>query len=317
MSNINPKIVEEARKVIRESAAGARILGEDPVRAPGKKEKPVRKSSGDTRSVTLIDILAMMLAVFMVLWLTNARTDEARHAVDLYFAPGAPVLTRLEPAAGPRLDNTATTRRGTGTVVILAAADQGHEAASTGTGAWPSTSTSGGTTTLSTAALRAREAEKFADVEARLTGPLGSSAAMRKLAQHVVIERTAAGLRIELTDRPGLAMFPRGSSRMHSHMRLLLLHVAETIADLPNPISVTGHLDPMAAQVQARAGAGDLSANRAIASRRVLIDAGIPETRISRVMGQAGNEPLLRDDPGNPRNRRISILVASRHAALN
>jgi chemotaxis protein MotB len=53
----------------------------------------------------------------------------------------------------------------------------------------------------------------------------------------------------------------------------------------------------------------ELSTDRAQASRRILVESGLPADRIQRVMGKADREPLIANDPASPRNRRISIVL--------
>jgi chemotaxis protein MotB len=52
-----------------------------------------------------------------------------------------------------------------------------------------------------------------------------------------------------------------------------------------------------------------LSADRANAARRTLAEFGLDETRISQVRGFADQRLLKKNDPTNPSNRRISIIV--------
>lgn len=51
------------------------------------------------------------------------------------------------------------------------------------------------------------------------------------------------------------------------------------------------------------------SAGRAEATRQALMADGIGEARFRKIEGVADREPLVRDKPGDPRNRRISILL--------
>ena len=55
--------------------------------------------------------------------------------------------------------------------------------------------------------------------------------------------------------------------------------------------------------------ATELSADRANNARRVLKDLDIPEDRVARVVSLAATEPLMPEDPGNARNRRLSIVL--------
>ena len=52
-----------------------------------------------------------------------------------------------------------------------------------------------------------------------------------------------------------------------------------------------------------------LSAGRAEATRQAMLGHGIAETRFRKIEGVADREPLVRDNPQDPRNRRISILL--------
>lgn len=104
-------------------------------------------------------------------------------------------------------------------------------------------------------------------------------------------------------------MFPIGSAAMYDRTRRLIGLVSQVIARLPQRISLTGHTDstPFAS------GAGydnwDLSTDRANASRRAMAEAGVPQQRISHVVGKASSEPLFPTDPRDARNRRISIVL--------
>jgi len=46
-----------------------------------------------------------------------------------------------------------------------------------------------------------------------------------------------------------------------------------------------------------------------LATRRTLVDAGLPQDRFAMVVGRAAEEPLVAEDPNSPRNRRISIVI--------
>ncbi len=77
---------------------------------------------------------------------------------------------------------------------------------------------------------------------------------------------------------------------------------------LPNKIAIEGHTD---ARPYGRPDYSnwELSADRANAARRALAEFGLDESRISQVRGFADQRLLKKDDPDNPSNRRISIIV--------
>jgi chemotaxis protein MotB len=78
---------------------------------------------------------------------------------------------------------------------------------------------------------------------------------------------------------------------------------------LPNQISVSGHTDSTPFARAGSYGNWELSADRANASRRALIAAGLPAERIAKVVGLADRDPMIADDPNSPRNRRISMVL--------
>ena len=54
-----------------------------------------------------------------------------------------------------------------------------------------------------------------------------------------------------------------------------------------------------------------LSAGRAEATRQALMRQGVAESRFRRIEGVADRELLVKDNPSDPRNRRISILLVN------
>jgi chemotaxis protein MotB len=91
--------------------------------------------------------------------------------------------------------------------------------------------------------------------------------------------------------------------------------VAKIVARLPNTLSITGHTDAQPYRREGGYSNWELSADRANASRRALVEAGIPAVRVGHVTGKAERELLFPDNPLNPSNRRISIVLL-REAAI-
>ena len=84
---------------------------------------------------------------------------------------------------------------------------------------------------------------------------------------------------------------------------------------MENRISLAGHTDA------APYGSGErgysnweLSVDRANASRRELVAAGMPDDKLARVVGLSSTDLLLPDEPRAPQNRRITITVLTHEA---
>ena len=103
-------------------------------------------------------------------------------------------------------------------------------------------------------------------------------------------------------------MFATGSAAPNDRARILVQKVVPILNKLRQPISIAGHTDAAPFPGPDRTN-WELSAERANATRRLLIDGGLPETRIKSVTGNADRDPLLPTDPLAAANRRIAILV--------
>jgi chemotaxis protein MotB len=83
---------------------------------------------------------------------------------------------------------------------------------------------------------------------------------------------------------------------------------------VPNRLTLEGHTDAQPFGGGSGYSNWELSADRANASRRELVAGGLTEERVLRVQGLASSQPFNREDPVDPQNRRISIIVMNRDA---
>jgi chemotaxis protein MotB len=144
---------------------------------------------------------------------------------------------------------------------------------------------------------------------------LKNNAKLAQYASQIKLDLTRDGLRIQIVDELSRPMFDSGSAVVKPYMRELLRAIGSVLLEVPNRLTLEGHTD---AQPFGAGGAGysnwELSADRANASRRELVAGGLTEERVLRVQGLASSQPFNRDDPVDPQNRRISIIVMNRDA---
>jgi chemotaxis protein MotB len=108
-------------------------------------------------------------------------------------------------------------------------------------------------------------------------------------------------------------MFDLSSAELRPHTRELLRAIGRALNDLPNRLSLSGHTDAKPYPGGERAFSNwELSANRANASRRELIAGGLEPAKIARVVGHSDTIPFNAEDPLDPSNRRISIIVMNK-----
>ena len=158
------------------------------------------------------------------------------------------------------------------------------------------------------AELQRREAASFEQAAQAIRDATASDPAMAELSKRLRIDMTPEGLRLQLVDDDRQPMFAFGSSEPDEAAKALLRKVGAVLAKLPEQISIAGHTDGAPFKGAGRTN-WELSSERANATRRVLVEAGLPEARFSTVAGRADREPLLPTDPMSAVNRRIAIVV--------
>ena len=153
------------------------------------------------------------------------------------------------------------------------------------------------------------EQQDFERAEKALREAIANSPELKEFSENLIIDMTAAGMRLQIADAEKSSMFPSGSAQMLPHTKELLNKILQAIQTLPNDIAILGHTDSVPYHGDDGYGNWELSTDRANASRRALMDAGLPASRIVRVVGMADTEPLIPEDPASPQNRRISVLI--------
>jgi chemotaxis protein MotB len=131
----------------------------------------------------------------------------------------------------------------------------------------------------------------------------------------ILLDITSEGLRIQIVDAQNRPMFQSGSAQLEPYTREILRAIGETLNDMPNKVSISGHTDA------ALYGGGDkgysnweLSADRANATRRELLAGGMSEDKIVRVVGLSSAVLFNKNEPLSPTNRRISLIVMNKKA---
>ena len=130
-----------------------------------------------------------------------------------------------------------------------------------------------------------------------------------KLKSHIEMTVTAEGLRIELSESASGTFFDTGRAKLNGDGSEMLITLAQELGQLPNKISIEGHTDSKPYAPSATYGNWELSSDRANAARRVMQSNGIRPDQVTQVRGFADQRLRKPDDPLDPSNRRISLIV--------
>jgi len=264
---------------------------------------------GGAWKIAYADFVTAMMAFFLLLWLLNAVTQEQLEGISDYFSP---ITVSMSPnGSGDILSGTTITEEEA--VQSLTARDEvtfdlPPPKAGTGGGEEEQINIeafSGNTNEE----IRKNEENQFEKAKEELEETIAGIPQMKQLANSIMIDNTPEGLRIQLLDQDNLAIFPSGGSDMYMHSKKLLKVVSKVILKMPQKISISGHTDAVPFVSDSDYSNWELSADRANAARSELQRLDIPETRISHIVGKAATDPIMKNDPKNARNRRISIVL--------
>ncbi len=133
---------------------------------------------------------------------------------------------------------------------------------------------------------------------------------MKDVLSNVQVSISDEGLRIELVEVRDNVFFEAGSSGLKPAAIKLLSALGASLGKLENHIVLEGHTDSKQ-YAGSRGGYSnwDLSSERANAARRILETHGLWADQILNVVGCADKHLFNNDNPFDPANRRVSIVV--------
>ncbi|MCP8465148.1 flagellar motor protein MotB [Pseudomonas sp. ZM23] len=262
---------------------------------------------GGSWKIAFADFATAMMAFFLVLWLLSSATPEQKKAISGYFQDpigftesASPYVIDLGGTPTPAPDKTLNPQ-----IQAQPEADETR------------------ISPQDEAKVNADQAENIAEkieherlelLLQELQNKVDENPTLKRFKDQILFEITQDGLRIQIVDSENRPMFDLGSARLQPYFEDILLAMAETIRQVPNKISISGHTDAKPYAGNGDFGNWELSANRANAARRALEAGGYPENQIARVVGYASSALFDRDKPLNPVNRRIDIIVLTKKA---
>jgi chemotaxis protein MotB len=261
---------------------------------------------GGAWKVAYADFVTAMMAFFLLLWLLGATTEKQRKGIADYFAPTL-LNTRSQGISGAGLlggesllsKNTVGPKAGSSiapqvAVIRDANAKQDIARVTKGSGS------------------AAEDRASFEKMRRQVESEIAGSAELAKLSNHVRFVMTRDGMRIDLVDDADYSMFALGTTALDPKASTLIGMIAGAIAKSSNPIMIRGHTDSVPFGDPRAMNNWTLASGRAEATRRRLALGGLPEARFERIEGVADREPMIANDPADPRNRRVAITLLYR-----
>ncbi len=163
--------------------------------------------------------------------------------------------------------------------------------------------------------VRRVEIEKLKGLKATIEMAINNNDKLKKFKNQILLDMTSEGLRIQIVDEQNRPMFQSGSAQLEPYTQEILRAIGQALNDVPNKVSISGHTDaaPYGGDDKGYSN-WELSADRANATRRELLAGGMNDDKIVRVVGLASAVLFDKNDPMNPSNRRISLIVMNKKA---
>ena len=263
---------------------------------------------GGAWKVAYADFVTAMMAFFMVMWLVASVSKEQRAAMFEYFknpsmeqgqsvkaapgqnGPGGASTSAINLGGGMDAPTSSTEKEGTGKAVDTTSEDDAKRIA------------------------QQAEKRQLESLMGDLKQAIEASQAMQAFKDQLLLDITPEGLRIQIVDQLNRPMFDLGKSNLKDYTVTILHELAKHLNSVPNRISVSGHTDNKAYAAARGYTNWELSADRANAARRALLEGGLDQQKIARVVGLASSVLFDRKNPFSPINRRISIIVMTKSA---
>ena len=259
---------------------------------------------GGAWKIAYADFVTAMMAFFLLMWLLGSTSEGDKKGIADYFQ--SPLKVALLNGGSGSGDSSSVLKGG------------GQDLTRSG-GQVKRGDVEAPRSTINLQALRheqrVAEATKLQELSEQVEAELKNNPKLAPYAAQIKLDMTRDGLRIQIVDALARPMFDSGSAVVKPSMRDLLRAIGSVLVEVPNRLTLEGHTDATPFPGGDRGYSNwELSADRANASRRELVAGGLTEERVLRVLGLASSQPFDRNDPAEPQNRRISIIVMNRDA---
>lgn len=267
--------------------------------------KKIKKGGGGAHGgawkIAYADFVTAMMAFFLLMWLLGSTAQGDLDGIAEYFQNPLKVAQQGGSGSG---DSSSVIQGG--------GRDLTRQTGQVKYGAVETTKRSINLTASKDIEKR-QEMARLMEIKNQIEARVEASPELRPFRNQLMMDVTSEGLRIQIVDEQNRPMFASASAELQPYTRVILREIGLILNQVDNRIFLSGHTDATPFPGGDRGFSNwELSANRANASRRELIAGGMAEDKVLRVMGMSSILPFDKEDPFNPINRRISIIVLNR-----
>ena len=151
--------------------------------------------------------------------------------------------------------------------------------------------------------------DRLRQLAEQIRQPVREVPALAEIAEHVEIEVTEEGLRVQLLEDSSGVFFETGSATPRSAGAELLKFLGQKLGSLPNAVVIEGHTDARPYHRADGYSNWELSVDRANAARRIMEEGGLNDAQIQQVRGWADRKLYKPEQPEADANRRVTVMM--------
>ena len=273
--------------------------------------KKIKKGGGGHHGgawkIAYADFVTAMMAFFLLMWLLGSTSKAQKAGISDYFK--TPLMVAIKNTGGPAVGASDSIMKDTGGKDITKKQGQVK----------PDDGSKGKEKSVdikeAEEAMKKAETAKLEELKEKMEKAISDSPELSKFKNQLLMDLTSEGLRVQIVDEQNRPMFNSSKADMQPYAKKILQEIGKVLNGVNNKVSLSGHTDAVPyAGGEAGYSNWELSSDRANASRREMISGGMDESKIVRVVGLGSASLFDKDNPFNPTNRRISIIVMNKQA---
>ncbi|MBX9916149.1 MAG: flagellar motor protein MotB [Nitrosomonas sp.] len=253
---------------------------------------------GGAWKIAYADFVTAMMAFFLLMWLLGSSTKSQLEGISEYFK--TPLKVAM--TGGSSIGETSSILKGGGTDLTRQHGEVKKGEIKDDIQAKK--------------IMKERiERIKLEGLKKKIEEAVENNPTLKKFANQLLLDITSDGLRIQIVDEQNRPMFALGKADLQPYTKTILREIGKMLNDVENKVSLSGHTDGKPFPTGDKGYSNwELSADRANASRRELIIGGMDTNKVLQVIGLSSAVLFDKEDPVNPINRRISIVVMNEKA---
>ena len=185
---------------------------------------------GGAWKIAYADFVTAMMAFFLLMWLLGSTTEGDKKGIADYF--NSPLKVAMFGGSGSG-DSSSIIKGG--------GADLSRSGGQVKQGEVEAKKRTLNLQALKTEQKRA-ELAKLQAIKEKVEEVLASNPKLAAMKSQIRLDMTADGLRIQIVDELNRAMFDSGSAVVQPYMRDLLREIGSVLAEVPNRLTLEGHV---------------------------------------------------------------------------